>query len=126
MRLKIDLIVILCSIVLAIVCACLIAVWQGFACLTGLFVCVASAVFSYRRYVKMQIFQRQIDDQKFQDAYIYADENYTDFDPKSFAYSKKQEKQITQKMRSLRSMFYCGIVLVVASIALMIFGILMI
>ncbi len=125
MRVQIDIICILSAVALAIASACLISVWQGFSIFTGVFMGIASGMFTFRRYQKMQAYKKRIDDQKYLDAYIYADENYADFDPKNFAYSKKEEKQINANLRSLKSMFWAGAVLTAASMLLVVFGILM-
>jgi len=101
-------------------------VWRGFAIFTGMFACVASVIYVWWRYKKYTAYKTTVDEQKFQDAYVYADENNTNFDPKSFTYSRKDEKKIATTMRGLRSMILAGVVLCVASATLVVFGFLMV
>ena len=126
MSVRVDFICFLCALGLAVVCACLISVWRGFAIFTGMFACVASVIYVWWRYKKYTAYKTTVDEQKFQDAYVYADENNTNFDPKSFTYSRKDEKKIAATMRGLRSMIWAGVVLCVASATLVVFGFLMV
>ena len=126
MRVKVDFICFLCALGLAVVCACLISVWRGFAIFTGMFACIASVIYVYWRYNKYSAYKTMIDEQKFQDAYVYADENNTNFDPKNFTYSRKDERKIAGALRGLRSMIWAGVVLCLASAVLVVFGFLMV
>lgn len=125
MEIKKDIICLICAVALAVVCACLISVWRGFAMFTGAFACVASVIFTYRRYAKLTEYKKQVNEQKYQDAYIYAEENFTNFDPDHFRYSKKDERNIVAGLRNLKSVFWAGVGLCLASATLMVFGILM-
>lgn len=122
MRKRIDLIVFLCAVGLAILSACLIAVWRPFALFTGVFMLIASGVSTYWRYEKYKNFSRALSDQRYEDAFVYADENNTNFDPDNFAYSKKEERKLGATARNLKTMIFVGVVLCLASILLIIFS----
>lgn len=126
MKIKTETIVFISAIALAIVCACLISVWRGFAIFTGAFIGVASVIFTYHRYLKYNSYKKAVYEQKYQDAYVYAEENNTNFDPEHFTYSKKDERGITANLRGLKSVLWAGVGLCGASLALIVFGFLLV
>ncbi len=126
MKLKTEMIVFISVIGLAIVFACLISVWRGFAIFMGASLFVASVIFTYYRYLKSNAYKQQIKEQKYQDAYVYAEENDTNFDPDNFTYSKKDERQIASNIRGLKTVLWAGIGLCACSLAITVFGFLMV
>lgn len=126
MKIRADFICLICAVGLAIIFACLISVWRGFAIFTGASLCVASVIFTYWRYQKYSYYKQAIEEQKYQDAYVYAEENDTNFDPDHFAYSKKDERQITANLRSLKSVLWAGVGLCAGSTVLIVLGFMMV
>ncbi len=123
MEYRVDIICFLSAIGLAILCAVLVSVWRGFAILTGLFMCVACVIFAYWRYKKYVNYRDAVAEARYRDAYVYAEENDTNFDPDQFYYSKRQERQIESRLRELKSMILIACVLVVASASVVVIGI---
>jgi len=126
MKIRADFICLICAVGLAIIFACLISVWRGFAIFTGASLCVASVIFTYWRYQKYTLYKQAIEEQKYQDAYVYAEENDTNFDPDHFAYSKKDERLITANLRSLKSVLWAGVGLCAGSTVLIVLGFMMV
>ena len=122
MKVRVDIVIFWSAVGLTIISACLIAVWRGFSIFTGLFMLVASVLFTYWSYLKYRNYSTKVEQIRFEDAYIYADENYTNFDPQNYAYSKKEERQISIGARNFKSMIFVGVVLCLASILLIVFG----
>lgn len=122
MKIKYDILAFLIAIGLAIIFACLIAVWHPFSIFTGVFMCVASGIFTYWKYCKYKDYTRKIADQRYEDAYVYADETNSNFDPQSYTYDKKDERQIASNIRNLKTMIFVGGVLCAAAIMLIIYG----
>ncbi len=122
MKVRVDIVIFWSVVGLTIISACLIAVWRGFSIFTGLFMLVASVLFTYWSYLKHRNYSTKVEQIRFEDAYIYADENYTNFDPQNYTYSKKEERQINIGARNFKSMIFVGVVLCLASILLIVFG----
>ncbi len=122
MKIRYDIIAFWSAVGLAVLFACLIAVWRGFSIFTGLAMLAASVIFTYWNYKKLRTFKDRLYEKRYEDAYTYADENNTSFNPEYYQYSKKEEKQFTAYERNLKTFVYTGIVLSVASIVLVVFG----
>lgn len=126
MKIRYDIIAFWSAVGLAVLFACLIAVWTPFAIFAGFFMSVASTIFTYWAYSRYHDYERKIDEQKFEDAYVYADENNTNFDPEHYSYGRKAERKISSTHKSLRSTVFVGGVLCVASVVIIVLGILMV
>lgn len=123
MRVSNEIICIIVLGVLAVASVSLSPLWQGFAIFAGLFYMSASGIFAFRQYKKLQAFKTKLAEDRYTDAYIYADENYADFDPQNYFYSKKEEKKITSELRNRKGMLYVGLVQVFTGAALAVVGI---
>ena len=84
MKVRVDIVIFWSAVGLTIISACLIAAWRGFSIFTGLFMLVASVLFTYWSYLKYRNYSTKVEQIRFEDAYIYADENYTNFDPQNY------------------------------------------
>ena len=97
---------------------CLIPVWRPFGIFFSVLGLVEAVIFTTWQYNKLKVWKGEIDEQRFQDAYIYADENNTNFDPSNFKYSKKEEKNIKRDKGNIKVLLYTGIVLIATMIFL--------
>lgn len=119
MRISVYTIVILASVVLAIVFACLIAVWAGFGIFFGVALLVASATFTLYRYQHHRALKEEFLNQRYCDAYLYADENNTNLDVEHFRYPRSTERAIKSRINN-------SLVLVLAGVGMMILSVVII
>lgn len=122
MKISWQLIVFLISLVLACVCSVLIVVWQSFVIFTGAFLLVCSVIFTAYRLKKHKTLKNNLNEQRYCDAYIYADENNLEFNQENFSYDKKTEKAIKNKLNNSLVLVLSGYAFCALSIFLFIIG----
>ncbi|MBO5103378.1 MAG: hypothetical protein J6C13_04765 [Clostridia bacterium] len=108
MKFRWDILVFWVSAGLMILFAALIPVWNPFAIFMGLFLMSFSGIFTAWQYLKYKELLNKIEERRYYDAYVYADENNTNFDPENFAYPKKQERRISATKTNAQIMIIAG------------------
>ncbi len=122
MKINYYVIAMLVCVVLAILSACLIAVWSGCGIFLGFFLLCFSVLYSFRCYVAYKKLVSSIDEQRYCDAYLYADENNVNFDVENFRYSKHEERVLKRMRRNKLVPFIAGICLAILSIVIIYIG----
>ena len=122
MKFDIFVILILVFVVLAVVSAGLIAVWSGFGIFLGLFLLCATGIYTYISIKKYMALKVEIEEQRYCDAYIYADENNLNFDVANFHYSKKDERIIRRMMKNKMLPIVISICFAIFSIVIIYIG----
>ena len=123
MRIRIDIIVFWIMVVLTIVFASLISVWLPFVIFTSVCLLISSGIYTFWQYAKYKDLCNNIDEQRFEDAYIYADENNLSFDPQKFKYSKKDERYINRYKKNARLLLLTGCGIFVLGLFMLIYAI---
>lgn len=111
------------AIVLAVVFGALIAVWQGFAVFTGVFLLVASGIFTYIKQVRYNEIKDSQANQRYCDAYLYADENGTSVDVANFKYPKAVERELKMTKRSAFVTVFTGWAMCIISLVIIVVAI---
>ena len=120
MRISIPWIIILVSALLAIVSACLLSVWAGFGIFLGIFLLVASSTFTFIRYTHHRALKEELQNQRYCDAYMYADENELSLDVEHFRYTRKQERAIKSKTNNSLVLVLAGVAMIILSIVIIV------
>ena len=123
MKVRIDIIVFWCCAVLTILFGVLIPVWEPFAIFLGVFLTATAGIYTAWQYIKYKRIDNSINEMRFQDAYIYADENNKSFNPEEFRYSKKEERQINRIRRNAQVSLLVGIGMVLIGLFVLIYSI---
>lgn len=120
MQISIPWIIVLVSAVLAIVSACLLSVWAGFGIFLGIFLLIASGTFTYIRYMRHRALKEELQNQRYCDAYMYADENELSLDVEHFRYPRKQERAIKNKTNNSLVLVLAGVAMIILSIVIIV------
>ena len=120
MQISIPWIIVLVSAVLAIVSACLLSVWAGFGIFLGIFLLIASGTFTYIRYMRHRALKEELQNQRYCDAYMYADENELSLDVEHFRYPHKQERAIKNKTNNSLVLVLAGVAMIILSIVIIV------
>ena len=120
MQISIPWIIVLVSAVLAIVSACLLSVWAGFGIFLGIFLLIASGTFTYIRYMHHRALKEELQNQRYCDAYMYADENELSLDVEHFRYPRKQERVIKNKTNNSLVLVLAGVAMIILSIVIIV------
>ncbi len=122
MRVSIYTIIVIAGVALAIVSACLVAVWSGFAIFSGIFLLVASAAFTLNRHFRHKALKEEILNQRYCDAYLYADENNLNVDVEHFRYSRSTERAIKSREHNSLVLVLAGVGMIILSIVIIVLG----
>lgn len=120
MQISIPWIIVLVSAVLAIVSACLLSVWAGFGIFLGIFLLIASGTFTYIRYMHHRALKEELQNQRYCDAYMYADENELSLDVEHFRYPRKQERAIKNKANNSLVLVLAGVAMIILCIVIIV------
>lgn len=116
MKIKPSLLIFLISAVLTIASFALISVWQPFAIFAGVFLLIASGIYTYWQYDKYKTTIKVLEEMRYEDAYIYADEHNLQFNPKEFQYPKKKQREINAIKNNAKFMVFIGCMLLVIAL----------
>lgn len=114
-----NIIVCIVSIVLALIFLALTSLWTPFCLFASLCFLVGVSVPAYCVLVNYVRSQNQLKEQRFVDAYLYADEQQNAKKIKDFKYDKKTERKLRRsKHNNFASVFSLGFVWVLAIVLL--------
>ena len=122
MKIRIDIIVFWVCAGLMVLFGALIPVWEPFAIFMGLFLTLSAGIYTGWQYIKYKRIDNNLEEMRYQDAYIYADENNTSFNPDEFRYSKKEERQINSVRRNAQISLIVGIGMVLIGLFVFIYA----
>lgn len=98
------------------------AVWKPFCLFASVLFLVGLCVPAYRSFKNYYEFKKEIKEQRFVDAYLYADEHQTE-NIQNFKYDKKTERAIKNVNRNQFSTLFSFIALIILGIILFIVSI---
>ena len=103
---------------LAILFLALIPDWRPFCVFFSVLGVILSVFFTAYQVLKLKKLDTILEGQRYEDAYLYADKNNTDFNTKEFKYSKRDEKSIKRVRGNIKLLIYTGIILILFMIFL--------
>lgn len=121
--LKVDTIVSVCCIVLGVVFFALVAVWTPFCLFASVLFLIGIAIPTYNMFVDYLTYNKAIKEQRFVDAYLYADEQRDPNQIKDFKYDKKTERNLKMTKYNHFSSLFSLVVLLILAVILVIVSI---
>ena len=117
---KVSTIIVLSSLALSVLFLALTTVWAYFCLFASVCFLVGISVLAFNSLKAYLLFKAQIKEQRFVDAYLYAENNQLQ-SHKDFKYDKKTERNIKSTKRNLfASLFSLAFLLVLAIILLIV------
>ncbi|MBQ7976994.1 MAG: hypothetical protein IJ301_00120 [Clostridia bacterium] len=110
----------LAFLVLAIIFGGLIAVWQGFAILMGSCLLISAGIFTYFRKKSYEELKEKQANQRYCDAYLYADENGVAFNVANFKYPKDVERELKIKRNNSFTILLGSVAICILSVVFII------
>lgn len=126
---KVGTIVSLTFLTVGIVFLVLMSVWTPFCLFASMCFVVGIAIPTYKMLVDYLTYNKRLKEQRFVDAYIYADEQNDANQIKNFSYDKKTERKLKMtkynnftSLFSLSALLVLAIILLIISIKIVFFG----
>ena len=116
-------IALLCAVILAVIFGVLITVWQGFIVFMGVSMLVASGIFTYIRQTKYNEIKDKQANQRYCDAYMFADENGTSVDVANYKYPKAVERELKMARKNCLATVWAGWAMSILSLVLIVIAI---
>ncbi len=122
MKFNWQVITFLASLTLAVIFGALITVWNSFVIFMGFALLYCSIIFTIYRLKMHKQLKNKIAEQRYCDAYIYADENGLQFNVNNFQYDKSTERALRNRINNSLIMVLLGFSFCVLSIFLIVMG----